>query len=100
MLNAYMQLNAYGEYFWRREWVTEEYPYTEYPGGVYNAEVDTVSTPWLEHGTIDGEFHPFAIARKALGDRLSPLWVGLYVNDPALAGPVQDRVCDEQLAGC
>ena len=96
LLNACLQPNAYGEYFWRREWVPEEYPYTEEPMGRYDAGSDTLSLSWLEPQGFGGHIHPFSEARQALGDRLSPLWVGLYVNDPALVGPVQDVVCDER----
>ncbi len=99
LLNACLVPNAYGEYFWRREWVPIEYPYTDQPGGLLDAGTGTIPMPWLTPQVFgpSWEFHPFVLARKALGDRLSPLWVGLYVNDPALAGPVQDRVCDERL---
>ncbi len=97
LLNTCLAPNAYGEYFWRREWVPEEYPYTDEPGGWYDAENETIRMPWLYAEDSGGDIHPFYEVRKALGDRLSPLWVGLYVNDPALAGPVQDRVCDERL---
>ena len=97
LLNACLAPDPYGKYFWRREWVPEEYPYTEEPGGVYDAENDIIPMPWLEPLAFGGEFHPFGEARKALGDRLSPLWVGLYVNDPGLAGPIQDLVCGERM---
>ena len=98
LLNACQVPNPYGGYFWRREWVPDQYPYTDQPGGgAYDAENNIIPMPWLEPQGFGGEFHPFAEARKALGDRLSPLWVGTYVNDPGLSGPIQDLVCGESL---
>ena len=96
LLNACLAPDTHGGYFWRR-WVPEEYPYTDQPVRVYDHENETIAIPWLEPQGFGGELHPFVMTRKALGDRLSPLWVGTYVNDPALAGPVQDLVCDERM---
>ena len=59
LLNACLAPDPYGKYFWRREWVPEEYPYTEEPGGGYDAENDISPMPWLEPLAFGGEFHPF-----------------------------------------